>query len=101
MIAISNETTHGGFQWRVSRLGLAMPLQRRRGSGPAVACRTFGAGKSYADDQADDMIKETKSLKLFDTWVSDFVEHVRMNGIIPNIKEAERSARSTTNQDKI
>jgi hypothetical protein len=62
---------------------------------------TFGAGKSYADDQAGDMIKETKSLKLFDTWVSDFVEHVRMNGIIPNIKEAERSARSTTNQDKI
>ncbi len=62
---------------------------------------TFGAGKPYADDQSDDMVRETKSLKVFDEWVSDFVAHVDAKGALPNIKKAERSARSTTNQEKL
>jgi hypothetical protein len=36
----------------------------------------------------------------FDDWVKDFVTHVEQKGIVPGTTEAERSAQSTTNQDK-
>jgi hypothetical protein len=61
---------------------------------------TFGAGKPYADDQADDMMKEKKELAIFDRWTADFIEHVRKKGAIPNIEAAERGAKTTTNQDR-
>jgi hypothetical protein len=60
----------------------------------------FGAGKPFADDQAEDMAKEKKSLATFDRWCADFVAHVESKGRIPGMKDAERSAQSTTNQDK-
>jgi hypothetical protein len=36
----------------------------------------------------------------FDDWVRAFIAHVGKKGIIPGTKEAERSAQTTTNQDK-
>jgi hypothetical protein len=60
----------------------------------------FGAGKPFADDQAEDMARETESLAIFDRWCADFITQVERKGRIPGIKEAERAAQSTTNQDK-
>jgi multimeric flavodoxin WrbA len=62
-------------------------------------CTNFGAGKPYADDQADDMMQEGEALKAFDDWVHAFIRHVEGKGPLPEIKEAERAARTTTNRD--
>jgi multimeric flavodoxin WrbA len=59
---------------------------------------SFGAGRPYADDQAEDLAGE--DLSIFDNWVVDLIAHVRGKGLVPDIKEAERSAQTTTNQDK-
>jgi hypothetical protein len=63
-------------------------------------CTVFGAGKPYADDQAEDMVQEAKGMETFDEWVRDFEAHVKDKGPVPNIKQAERSAATTTNQDR-
>jgi multimeric flavodoxin WrbA len=63
-------------------------------------CTVFGAGRPYADDQVDDMVHEAEGMATFDDWVRAFVTHVERKGIVPGSKEAERSARTTTNQDK-
>jgi multimeric flavodoxin WrbA len=63
-------------------------------------CTVFGAGKPYADDQVEDMVQEKKGMAAFDDWVKNFVTHVEQKGIVPGTTEAERSAQSTTNQDK-
>jgi hypothetical protein len=60
----------------------------------------FGAGKPFADDQADDMMKEKKGLAIFDKWVTDFAHHVETKGPMPDIKDDERGAETTTNQEK-
>ena len=64
------------------------------------SCTTFGAGKPYADDQTDDMLKEKKGMAAFQRWVEDFTAHVQKKGPVPGIKEAEASAQTTTNQGK-
>ena len=64
------------------------------------ACTVFGAGKPYADDQAEDMVTEREPMKIFDDWVKAFVFHVHAKGPVPGIKEAERAAESTTNSDR-
>ncbi len=61
-------------------------------------CTLFGAGRIYADDQVDDMVKEKEGMAAFDGWVRAFIDHVRAKGIVPGVKEAGRSAQSTTNQ---
>jgi hypothetical protein len=63
-------------------------------------CTVFGAGKPYADDQVEDMVKEKKGIAAFEDWVSAFVAHVDEKGVVPGTEHAERSARTTTNQDK-
>jgi hypothetical protein len=63
-------------------------------------CTVFGAGKPFADDQAEDMVAETGGMNAFDEWVRAFVSHVETKGPVPVIKEAERSAATTTNQDR-
>ncbi len=63
-------------------------------------CTVFGAGKPYADDQVEDMVKESKGMAAFEEWVRAFTAHVEKKGIVPGTKEAERSAQTTTNQDK-
>ena len=63
-------------------------------------CTTFGAGKPFADDQVEDMVKEKKALAAFDQWAEAFVAHVSNKGVVPGTKEAERSAQTTTNRDK-
>ena len=60
---------------------------------------TFGAGKPYADDQAEDMVKEKKPMALFDRWVADFTAHVEKKGRVPDVKDAEKNAATTTNTD--
>ncbi|MBV9990328.1 MAG: flavodoxin family protein [Alphaproteobacteria bacterium] len=62
---------------------------------------TFGAGKPYADDQAEDLDGETKGLAQFDAWTDAFVGRVTAKGILPDIEEDERKARTTTNRDKV
>jgi multimeric flavodoxin WrbA len=64
------------------------------------ACTTFGAGKPYADDQAEDMAAETGSMKIFDSWVKAFISHVEAKGPVPAISHAEKAAQSTTNRDR-
>lgn len=63
-------------------------------------CTVFGAGRPYADDQVDDMVREAQGMTAFDDWVRAFVNHVHTKGIVPGTKEAERSAQTTTNKDK-
>jgi len=62
-------------------------------------CTTFGAGKPFADDQVDDMVKEKSALKPFDKWVGDFASHVRKKGVVAK-KADERAAETTTNTEK-
>ena len=64
------------------------------------ACTIFGAGKPYADDQAQDMVAEEGPMQAFDNWVKSFVSHVRAKGPVPGIKEAEKAAQSTTAREK-
>jgi hypothetical protein len=61
---------------------------------------SFGAGKPFADDRADDMLKEKRSMQAFDAWTQAFIAHLERKGPVRGIKEAERSAQTTTNQDK-
>lgn len=61
---------------------------------------TFGAGKPYADDQAEDMVKEAKPLALFDRWVRDFIRHVESKGPLADTESAEKSAKTTTNRGR-
>ncbi|HEX3666535.1 MAG TPA: hypothetical protein VHU23_15020 [Rhizomicrobium sp.] len=61
---------------------------------------TIGQGIPYADDQATNLPEHREALKRFDEWVAAFVAHVRMKGPLPDVLEAERAARTTTNQDK-
>ena len=61
----------------------------------------MGVGKPYADDQASDMAEEPQALAAFDAWVARFVRYVTMKGLVPGTKEAERSAKTTTNTDKV
>jgi hypothetical protein len=63
-------------------------------------CTVFGAGKPYADDQVDDMVRETEGMAAFDGWVRAFIAHVEKKGVVPGTREAKRSAQTTTNQDK-
>lgn len=63
-------------------------------------CTVFGVGKPYADDQAGDMVEEEKGMAAFGSWVDAFIAHVATKGAVPGTEEAERSARTTTNQDK-
>ncbi len=64
------------------------------------ACANFGVGEFYADDQVEDMAKGKTGLKHFDEWIGRFSEHVRAKGLMPDIEEDERAARTTTNTDK-
>jgi hypothetical protein len=63
-------------------------------------CTVFGAGKPYADDQAEDMVQESSCMETFDEWVRAFEAHVKRKGPVPNIQQAEQSAATTTNQDR-
>ena len=82
-----------GLVWQCRYSDIEVPDQLWRHA-------VFGAGRPFADDQAGDMAHEKKGLAIFDKWVGDFVEHVAAKGPLPGIEKAERSARSTTNQDK-
>ena len=56
----------------------------------------IGVGKLYADDQADDLMREDEALAIFDGWVEAFVAHIQAKGIVPGTMEAQRGAQSTT-----
>jgi multimeric flavodoxin WrbA len=62
-------------------------------------CTVFGAGRPFADDQADDMMREADALQAFDQWVRDFTGHVAQKGVVAT-KADERAAATTTNTDK-
>ena len=64
------------------------------------ACTLFGAGKPYADDQASNMPLETGPMSSFDKWVQAFATHVENKGLVPGMKEAVRSAATTTNRNR-
>jgi multimeric flavodoxin WrbA len=64
------------------------------------ACTVFGAGKPYADDQVEDMVQEHNGMKAFENWAKAFTAHVAAKGAVPGTEDAERSAQTTTNQDR-
>ncbi|GJD99862.1 MULTISPECIES: NAD(P)H-dependent oxidoreductase [Methylobacterium] len=55
----------------------------------------LGLGRAYADDQADDMVRETDAMARFDAWVDAFAAHVAQKGAVPGTTEAERGAQAT------
>ncbi|HWE05616.1 MAG TPA: NAD(P)H-dependent oxidoreductase [Rhizomicrobium sp.] len=85
--------TYQGLVWQCRYSDIEVPDRLWRHA-------TFGAGRPYADDQADDMMKEKEGLAVFDEWVADFASHVQAKGAIPATDESERNARSTTNRGK-
>lgn len=58
----------------------------------------IGVGKIYADSQTSDLDAEPMAMERFDSWVEHFAAFVAGKGLIPNVAEAERAAKSTTNQ---
>jgi hypothetical protein len=82
-----------GLVWQCRYSGIEVP-------DTLWAQAEMGKGRFYADDQASEMAHEKKALATFDRWVAAFVEHVTKKGVVPGTKEAERSAKSTTNQDQ-
>jgi hypothetical protein len=60
---------------------------------------TTGIDRPYADDQAEALPGEVEALRCFDDWTDAFVAHVSNKGIVPGMKEAVRSAESTTNKE--
>jgi hypothetical protein len=64
------------------------------------SCATTGDGELYTGDQAEDMPKELEALQRFDEWIAAFAAHVEAKGALPDIEQAERAARTTTNTDK-
>jgi hypothetical protein len=44
---------------------------------------SFGVGRPYADDQAEDMLRERDSIAAFDGWVAAFAAFVREKGRVP------------------
>lgn len=79
-----------GLVWQCRYSGIEVPDALWRNA-------TFGLGKPYADDQADDMVLEDAPMAAFDAWVDAFAAHVRAKGPVEGTKEAERGAKSTTN----
>jgi NADPH-dependent FMN reductase len=58
----------------------------------------FGVGKLYADDQADDIVRDDQAaLVHFDRWADAFIGHVRTKGLVPGTEEAMAGAKSITN----
>jgi len=45
-------------------------------------------------------VEEQNPMNSFDNWVHAFVAHVKDKGPVTGMKEAERSALTTTNQDR-
>jgi len=81
-----------GLVWQCRYSDIEVPDALWRGA-------VFGAGKAYADDQVEDMVREKNGMAAFENWVSAFIDHVHKKGVIPGIRQAEQSARTTTNQD--
>lgn len=44
---------------------------------------SFGVGKPYADDQAEDMMRDSEGIAAFDRWCGDFAAFVRRKGKVP------------------
>ncbi|PHY14090.1 hypothetical protein CSW58_01525 [Caulobacter sp. B11] len=85
----SEREAYQGLVWQCRYAGIEVP-------DALWANTTFGEGKPYADDQADDMIQEPQSLADFDVWVSRFVDHVTGKGAV-SVKADVAAAKSTTN----
>lgn len=45
--------------------------------------QTFGEGKPYHENQAEDLVTEAPVLAAFDAWTADFVSHVAGKGKVP------------------
>jgi hypothetical protein len=78
-----------GLVWQCRYSGVEVPDELWRHA-------DIGVGKLYADDQADDLMREHEALSIFDGWVAAFVAHIQAKGIVPSTMEAQRGAQSTT-----
>jgi hypothetical protein len=78
-----------GLVWQCRYSGIEVPDDLWR-----VA--DSGEGVPYADDQVDDLARDTVFLEKFDAWVQAYIAHVGAKGLIAT-KEDERAAKSTTN----
>ena len=52
------------------------------------------------DDQTEAVAADKTALEQFDNWVSALASQVEKKGTMPDIEEAERSAKTTTNAEK-
>lgn len=97
----SNAQPHRGNDERFAYQGLIWQCRYSDIEVPDALwrCTTFGAGKPFADDQVEDMIREKKSLAAFDKWVVAFFNYVQGKGLVAS-KEDEKAAASTTNIGK-
>jgi multimeric flavodoxin WrbA len=78
-----------GLVWQCRYSGIEVPDALWRHA-------SVGLGRPYADDQAEDMVREADAMAAFDAWTDTFVAHVRAKGPVPGTTEAERHAQSTT-----
>jgi hypothetical protein len=78
-----------GLVWQCRYSGVEVPDELWRHA-------DIGVGKLYADDQADDLMREHEALAVFDGWVEAFVAHIQAKGIVPGTMEAQRRAQFTT-----
>ncbi len=79
------------WQCRYSGIEVPDPLWRHA---------DIGVGELYSDSQASDIPRAPELTATFDRWVGEFIAHVVAKGPVEHVLEAERAARTTTNQDK-
>ena len=91
--AASTAFSYQPLVWQCRYSGIEVPEE-------LWSCATIGDGELYANDQAENLSKNRQALAHFDDWVAAFAGHVRAKGPLPDIEQAERAARSTTNTDK-
>ena len=82
---------YAGLVWQCRYSGIEVPDR-------LWSHANIGVGKLYADDQAESLPAEVEAMQTFDRWIDDFILHVTGKGPAPDTLEAERSARTTTNQ---
>src|SRR3954468_21074745 len=65
-----NRETYNGLVWQCRFSGVEVPDALWR-------YESFGAGRKYSDNQAEDMARDERFLAGFDAWTDDFARHVR------------------------
>lgn len=68
--------TYNGLVWQCRFSGIEVP-------DPLWRYESFGAGRKYSDNQAEDMARDERFIAAFDAWTDAFADHVRAKGAVP------------------